>query len=145
MTKELIFLAVEQNDFDLISNLPVFEIPFHEPIVDLGIRNVDHCFQNYVARQQKLLLVVDEFQHTISIGEIVQSDALSEHVLPDAPHLNCISGEKSASVYESWSLEGNWIISFVHNEHSSNFLISIYDEITSELETILLLLGEFLL
>ena len=75
----------------------------------------------------------------------MQSDALREHVFPDASHLNGISREKAASIDECWSLKANRIIPLVHNEHPCDLLISVYDEITSEFETILLLFDEFFL
>lgn len=75
----------------------------------------------------------------------MHSDCLSEHIFSNAPHLNGVSGEETTSVDEGWPLKGDWVVSLVHDQHSNDPLISIDDEVASELKSVFLSLGELFL
>jgi hypothetical protein len=138
---KIVLLPICDNDFYLISNLPISKISFHEPIINLSVCYFNQSFQNDVAGNEELLLVINKFHDTVTIGQVMHGDRLSEHVVSNTSHLNCVSREKATPVDECWPLKGNWVIPLVHDQHSDDPLISIDDEVSSELKSIFLSLG----
>jgi len=88
--------------------------------------------------------MVDELQRAVTVAEIMQSHCLSEHVVAHTPHLHSVWGEKLATVHEASSFKGYWVVSLVHDEHANDTLISINDEVATELVHVFLALHELL-
>lgn len=63
----------------------------------------------------------------------MDSDCLGMHIISNTPHLNCIWSKEFTSVCEAASLESNWVVSFIHNEHTNDSLVSIDDKVATEL------------
>jgi hypothetical protein len=93
LTVKLVLFCVRDYDFDLISDLSVSEIPFHESVVNLGICNFDQGFEHHVAWNQEFLLVVDKFKHAISVCQVMHRHGLGKHVVPYTSHLHGICRE----------------------------------------------------
>ena len=75
----------------------------------------------------------------------MQNDGLSEHIFPYASHLDCMRGEKLASVDEAASWKRDRVIPFVHDQHPDKPFVSVNDEVASELMLVFLLKDKFLL
>mmetsp|Transcript_31722 Transcript_31722/g.48609 ORF Transcript_31722/g.48609 Transcript_31722/m.48609 type:complete len:318 (-) Transcript_31722:559-1512(-) len=138
---ELVFLAVHQDHFNLVANLLVLEIALHDSLVDLRVSYFLHGLEHDVDWNEEFLLVVDKLHHAVTVGQVVDCDRLGEHVLTHAPHLYGVGREQTATVDEGWSLESDWVVSLVHNKHTHDTLVTVYDEVPSEFEAVLPLLG----
>ena len=82
---------------------------------------------------------------TVSITQIVKCECLSEEIISNTSHLNCILSVEFSSVDKVRSHKGHWIVSLSHDEHSHDSLIAIDNEIASKLSHVFMLLNEFLL
>lgn len=75
----------------------------------------------------------------------MQGEGLGVEIVPDASHLYCELSVSRTSVCVGRPQEGNWIVPFLHNQHSDYFLVAIYNEITTKLIRILVCFDELLL
>jgi hypothetical protein len=62
----------------------------------------------------------------------MKSYCFCEKILPNALHLNSKSRVIRASVHVTPSLECDWIVSFLKNQHSAKFFITINDKISTK-------------
>jgi hypothetical protein len=63
------------------------------------------------------LFLVYKLEHAVAIGQIVDDDGLSKHVISYTSHLNCVGREEFASIDKAATGECDWIISLVHDKH----------------------------
>ena len=61
----------------------------------------------------------------------MKSKSLSKHVISDTSHLDSVWCEKLASIDETSSLEGDWIVALVHDKHANDALVAINDEVAA--------------
>tara|TARA_B110001450_G_scaffold172660_1_gene161043 strand:- start:339 stop:764 length:426 start_codon:yes stop_codon:yes gene_type:complete len=141
----LIFISIAEHNFDLVTDLSISEIALDESVVDLNVGHFSHGLEHHIAWNQEFLFVINELHHAVTVGQVMNGDCLSKHIVSHASHLNSICREETASVDESWSLESNWIVSFIHDQHSNNSFVTINDEISTELIAIFFSLGQLFL
>ena len=112
---------------------------FNETVVNLSVGHSvgSECLKNNVGRQKELLLMIDEFDHAVTVGQIMCSNCLCKQIFSDASHHDSVGREETTSIDEGWSLESNWIITFGLNQHSYDSLIAIDNKIASEFKTVL--------
>ena len=63
----------------------------------------------------------------------MKSESLGKEIISNAPHLYCKLGVSWTSIGIGGPEEGNWIVSFLQNKHSDDFLVSINNEVASKL------------
>ena len=61
----------------------------------------------------------------------MKRECLSKHVVSDTSHLDSVWCEKLASIDETSSLEGDWIVALVHDEHANDAFVAINDEVAT--------------
>ena len=77
--------------------------------------------------------MVDELEHAVAVSQVMDYHCLSKHIVSDTPHLYGVRCEELASVHEAAASESNWVVSFVHDKHANQTLISVDDKIAAEL------------
>lgn len=78
------------------------------------------------------MLLVNKLDYAIPVSEVVNRKSLGKHVFPDAAHLNRVWRKEPATIHEGVSFISNWVVSFVHYEHSYESFVSVHDEVTAE-------------
>jgi hypothetical protein len=136
LTKQRVLLRISNHNLNLVPNLSIFKIPLDQSVVNLGVSDFAQGLEKHVHGDQELLFVVNELHHAVAVDQVVHGDGLGEHVITHASHLHCVGRKHFASVDEGGPLERNRVISFVHNQHSHNSLISIDNKIPAKFKTI---------
>lgn len=137
-------MSVGEEYFDLIPNLSILEVALDQAVVYINISGTfwKECLQKHVGWHEQLLLVVYKLHRTVSVTHVVQSHCLSKHIIAHASHLHGVWSEEFATVNEAASFKSHWIVSLVHDEHTNQTLISIYDEVATKLMRIFLSLNK---
>ena len=89
--------------------------------------------------------MINELYNTVAVGKVVDRKSLSEHVFSYTAHLYCIGRKESTSVHERVTFESDWVVSFVHDQHSDESFITIHDEVAAPLVHVFLFAYKLLL
>ena len=118
--------------FQFVTAIRILVISFHQLSVNFSVRNIGNTFENDNNGTQKFLLFVQNTQIYISVWDVVKSESLSEEILPNASHLNCIFCVSRTSISVRRSKKTNRIISFLQHQHTHDLFVSIDYKIPSE-------------
>lgn len=101
----------------MVTNLTILEVALHQSVVNVDVRRAlrQQRLQQHVSWNQKLLLVVDEFERAVAIAQVVQRDGLGKHVVSHAPHLHCIGCEEFSSVHKAAPFKRDGVVALVHD------------------------------
>ena len=102
-------------------------------------------FQEYIYWNQEFLLLVDKLHNAVAVCQVMDGDCLCEHVFPDATHLNAVRRKEATSIHEASPFKNNWVVAFIHDQHSNQTFISVYYEIATKFMHVFLFADQLLL
>ncbi len=134
-----------EQHLNLVAPVRVLVVAFHKSGVDLPVGVASNGLEQNDDGNEELLFLVQYTQVNVTVSDVMQSESLSVEIVPHTSHLHCEFSVPRASVGVRGSQKCHWIISLLNYQHSHYLLVTVHNEVSSELVGILTFLNQFLL